>query len=111
MVLRGDVADLRAASPTRYLEVEFAAPTVWRPDVAGLAADSERRYRAAVGGEHDADALLADARTRGEVTAYTFTPPTSPRCSWAPSAAARSTNRAPSDATTAPEGADDEAVA
>ena len=111
VVLRGDVADLRAASPTRYLEVEFAVPTVWRPAVAGLTGDGERRYRAAVGAEHDVDALLADARSRGEVTAYSFAPPDLSEVFLG--AVGRGTVDEPGtdDATTDAEHADGEAVA
>jgi ABC-2 type transport system ATP-binding protein len=75
VVLRGDVADLRASSPTRYLDVEFSTPTPWRPPVAALSADGDRRYRATLGAGDDARGLLADAHTRGEVTAYSFSPP------------------------------------
>jgi ABC-2 type transport system ATP-binding protein len=75
VVLRGDVADLRASSPTRYLDVEFSSPTPWRPPVAALSADGDRRYRATLGAGDDARGLLADAHTRGEVTAYSFSPP------------------------------------
>jgi ABC-2 type transport system ATP-binding protein len=75
VVLRGEVADIRAASPTRYLDVEFAAPTPWRPDVASLSTDGDRRYRATVDADADARGLIADAHAHGDVTAYAFSPP------------------------------------
>ena len=74
VVLRGDVADLRAASPTRYLEVEFATPTPWRPDRVEVTSDGDRRYRATVV-DADARELIADAHAHGEVLAYSFAPP------------------------------------
>jgi ABC-2 type transport system ATP-binding protein len=75
VVLRGDVAEIRSASPTRYLDVEFATPTPWRPSVASLSTDGDRRYRATVDVDADARGLIADAHTHGEVTAYAFSPP------------------------------------
>jgi ABC-2 type transport system ATP-binding protein len=75
VVLRGEVADLRAASPTRYLEVEFAKRTPWDPAIGSLVGDGDRRYRAAVDSDRDARELLADAQAHGELTAYSFSPP------------------------------------
>ena len=75
VVLRGDVADLRTASPTRYLDVEFVAPTPWRPAAGEVGNDGERRYRITVADEGEVDALLADARAHGELAAYSFAPP------------------------------------
>ena len=75
VVLRGDVADLRSASPTRYVEVEFARPTPWRPAVESATTDGHRRYRAAVRADSDARDLIADAHAHGEVSAYSFAPP------------------------------------
>jgi ABC-2 type transport system ATP-binding protein len=75
VVLRGDVADIRSASPTRYLDVEFATPTPWRPRVASLDTDGDRRYRATVDVDADARGLIADAHASGDVTAYAFSPP------------------------------------
>jgi ABC-2 type transport system ATP-binding protein len=77
VVLRGDVADLRAASPTRYLDVEFSTPTPWRPAQVAVTSEGDRRYRATVDGEAGADAreLIADAHAHGDVLAYSFAPP------------------------------------
>jgi ABC-2 type transport system ATP-binding protein len=77
VVLRGDVADLRAASTTRYLEVEFAQPTSWKPSsgVDVSVDEGERRYRATLAAGSDARDLLAEALSLGEVTGYSFAPP------------------------------------
>ncbi len=75
VVLRGDVAELRAASTTRYVEVEFRAPTTWDPLHGRTTTVDGRRHRVAVDVDTDADALIADARTRGDVVGYSFTPP------------------------------------
>jgi ABC-2 type transport system ATP-binding protein len=75
VVLRGDVTDLRAASPTRYLEVEFVRATPWDPPVEVRADDGGRRYRATLAAGSDARDLLADAHAKGEVTGYSFAPP------------------------------------
>jgi ABC-2 type transport system ATP-binding protein len=75
VVLRGDVADLRAASPTRYLEVEFVEATAWDPPVEVRVGDSGRRHRATLPAGSDARDLLAQAMSHGEVTGYSFAPP------------------------------------
>jgi ABC-2 type transport system ATP-binding protein len=75
VVLRGDVAELRAASPTRHLDVEFSTPTPWRPAVASLTTNGDRRYRATVPAGTDAGGLIADAQAHGPVTSYSFAPP------------------------------------
>jgi ABC-2 type transport system ATP-binding protein len=66
VVLRGDVAQLRAASPRRYVELEFAAPP---------ASDGGRRQRIPVDVESDADRVIAEARARGDLIAYSYSPP------------------------------------
>jgi ABC-2 type transport system ATP-binding protein len=78
VVLRGDVGELRAASPTRYLDVEFAAPVAWRPPGAAEPVPrtgGDRRYRVTVAAGDDPRELIADAHARGPVTAYSFAPP------------------------------------
>jgi ABC-2 type transport system ATP-binding protein len=75
VVLRGDVADLRAASPTRYLEVEFARATSWDPPVEVRVDDGGRRYRATLPAGTDARDLLGQAYDHGEVTGWSFAPP------------------------------------
>ena len=74
VVLRGDVGELRAASPVRHVDLEFAAPVAWRPDGAVAAADG-RRLRIRVDGASDAAALTDEAPAHGELVAYSFSPP------------------------------------
>ena len=75
VVLRGEVAELRAASPTRYVEVEFAVPTTWTLTDVEVTTDDKRRYRAIVGVDTDAARLIALAQAQGPVVAYSFSPP------------------------------------
>jgi ABC-2 type transport system ATP-binding protein len=75
VVLRGDVATLRAASPTRYVDVEFAAPTPWNPPGTAVSTTDRRRYRARLTRADDGDALISHARAGGEVTAYSLATP------------------------------------
>jgi len=74
VVLQGDVNQLRAASPQRYVEVEFAQPTrdVW-PDAT--VTNGGRKHRVIVADHIDPTALIADARTRGELVGYSYAPP------------------------------------
>ena len=75
VVLRGDVAELRAASSIRYVEVEFSTPTDWTPANVAVISDDKRRYRSMVERTADAGSLIAAAHAHGEVVAYSFAPP------------------------------------
>jgi ABC-2 type transport system ATP-binding protein len=75
VVLRGDVAELRASSPVRHLDVEFASPVAWRPEATAVADPDGRRYRVTVPAGADATQLIADAQAAGTVVAYSFAPP------------------------------------
>ena len=75
VVLRGDVAELRAASPIRYLDVEFAAPTTWRPAAGATESDDGRRYRLTVADGVDPARLVKQAKAAGEVVSFSFAPP------------------------------------
>jgi ABC-2 type transport system ATP-binding protein len=75
VVLRGDVADLRASSSTRYVDIEFAAPTRWSPSNAVVDTTDFRRYRITSSAGADASRLIAEAHTLGEIVAYSFAPP------------------------------------
>ena len=77
VVLRGDVARLRAESATRYVEVEFATPTTWRPTgTDGATAPSDgRRHRIEVDAATDPGNLIAQAAEVGDVVGYSFSPP------------------------------------
>ncbi|MPY94139.1 MAG: ATP-binding cassette domain-containing protein [Acidimicrobiia bacterium] len=76
VVLRGDVAELQAASTVRYVDVQFAKPTEWRPEGAATAvAGDARRHRVAVRVDADPVALLGDAQRQGDVVSWSFAPP------------------------------------
>ncbi|MCO8126723.1 ATP-binding cassette domain-containing protein [Acidimicrobiia bacterium EGI L10123] len=75
IVLRGDVAALRAASPTRYVEVEFADAVAWNPGRPSDVSAGGRRHRIAVEAGSDADRLIEEARSLGPVVGYSFLPP------------------------------------
>ena len=75
IVLRGEVAALRAASPTRYVEVEFEEAVQWDAGRDSEVSAGGRRHRVAVEAGTDADRLLADARSLAPVVGYSFLPP------------------------------------
>ena len=75
VVLRGDVADLRASSSIRYVDIEFEAPTQWAPANVTVATTDSRRYRITVEANADASGLIVDAQAMGELVAYSFAPP------------------------------------
>ena len=75
IVLRGDVAALRAASPTRYVEVEFADAVAWNPGRDSQVSAGGRRHRIAVEAGADADRLIEEARSLAPVVGYSFLPP------------------------------------
>src|SRR5690606_10236242 len=75
IVLRGEVAALRAASPTRYVEVEFEEAVQWDAGRDSEVTAGGRRHRVAVEAGTDADRLLADARSLAPVVGYSFLPP------------------------------------
>ncbi len=75
VVLRGDVAELRAASRTRVVMVEFTTRTPWTPRAGATDSEDGRRYRVHVDLGTDPEAVIADARTHGEVIAYSYSPP------------------------------------
>ncbi len=82
VVLRGDVAELRADSPTRYLDIEFAGPTalpldgagVERSEVTDLSGDG-RRHRISLPVGTDPNPLLTRAHAAGTVIGYSLAPP------------------------------------
>lgn len=75
VVLHGDVAELRSASNTRVVQVEFAAATTWVPTFGVVESDDARRHRVHVDLTTDPEVVIADARRQGEVIAYAFSPP------------------------------------
>ena len=75
VVLRGDVATLRAGSETRYVAVEFEQPVDWRPGPGSEVSAGGRRHRVTVATGADADRLIDEARARAPVVGYSFLPP------------------------------------
>ena len=75
VVVDGEVAALRAASPRRHIDVEFASPTVWQPVGAEVTALDDRRYRATVPVGTDPTDFIAEAHRLGSVVSYSFAPP------------------------------------
>jgi ABC-2 type transport system ATP-binding protein len=77
VVLRGDVASLRAATGTRYVDVEFEVPTeLALPEGPPVAPDGDgRRYRFEVPAGADPGALLAHVGRAGPVLSWSFAPP------------------------------------
>ena len=80
VILHGDVAALRAASPTRYLDLEFATPTSWVPSVGVLKSDGSTiaprlNFCVVVDTAAEADRLISEARAAGDLLSYAFAPP------------------------------------
>ena len=75
VVLRGEVAELRAASDVRYVDVEFAAPTSWRVEQAVTVSGGGRRLRFRVRHEVEASRLIGEAGSTGSLVSYSFSPP------------------------------------
>lgn len=74
VALRGEVAELRAQSDVRYIDIEFAQPTLWSPEVESISTDN-RRYRLVVDARTQPDSLIRQAHELGSVVAYSFSPP------------------------------------
>jgi ABC-2 type transport system ATP-binding protein len=75
VVLRGEVSELRAASATRVVVVEFVAPTTWSPPGVTVSSSDGRTYRIRVEQREAADAVIRDAEHHGPLLAYSFSPP------------------------------------
>jgi ABC-2 type transport system ATP-binding protein len=76
VVLRGEVAELRASSTTRYVQVEFARPAApqWAGGAVEVSGDG-RRHRVPVSTTTDPADLFALAHAHGDVVGYSFAPP------------------------------------
>jgi ABC-2 type transport system ATP-binding protein len=78
VVLAGDLEDLRAAVPQRFVDVHFRGPTpAWSrlPAVEVLeVADGQARLRLAPGA--DLEAVVAECRRSGEILSFAYQPPT-----------------------------------
>jgi ABC-2 type transport system ATP-binding protein len=76
VVLSGEVARLKAASPRRSLEVVVdGAPWVPVLETGTTTTKHDGRTRVLVDASTDLDAVLASARRAGEVTKFSFEPP------------------------------------
>src|SRR5690606_33824966 len=76
VVLRGEVAALRTASAVRHLDVEFEAPTEWRPAESVVVSAGGRRHRVTLdAADADPADLDADARRAGGLVGWSFSPP------------------------------------
>ena len=78
VVLAGDLEDLRAAVPQRFVDIRYRGPA---PDWSGLAAvqvieASDGRARLRLDRDTDLATVVAAARHTGEVLSFTYQPPT-----------------------------------
>ena len=78
IVLAGELAELRAKVPDRFVDIRYRGPA---PDWSRLtsatvieATDSQVRLR--VGGDTDVAAVLAAVRDRADLVSFTYQPPT-----------------------------------
>jgi ABC-2 type transport system ATP-binding protein len=78
IVLAGDLTDLRAGVPQRFMDIHYRGPTPEWSRMAGVqvieAKDSHARLR--VDPNTDPAAVVTAARHRGELVAFAFRPPT-----------------------------------
>jgi ABC-2 type transport system ATP-binding protein len=76
VVLRGDVSELRAASPFRHAVVEFGESSTFEYGGAVvISSDGGRRHRFRVTSDVDPAEVLTAARRQGSVVSFTFAPP------------------------------------
>ncbi len=79
VVMRGDVAEIRGASPTWFVEIEFAEPTTFDtgpPATSRATVDAQgRRHRIPVPATTDPGHLIERAKASGPVLSYSFGPP------------------------------------
>jgi ABC-2 type transport system ATP-binding protein len=78
IVLAGELTDLRAAVPQRFLDIRYRGPA---PDWSGVAAvevveATDGRARLRVDRDADLAAVVAIARDTGEVVSFAYQPPT-----------------------------------
>ncbi len=74
VVLRGDVGELRDASPMRRVSITFSEPVQWHPDGASVD-PSGRRLETVVDAARAPQEVLAEAAAHGTVTAFALAPP------------------------------------
>jgi ABC-2 type transport system ATP-binding protein len=77
VVLAGDLDDLRAAVPDRFVDVHYRGPT---PDWGSLAVQvvqaTDGRARLKMDRAGDLDAVIAEARRSAELLSFAYQPPT-----------------------------------
>jgi ABC-2 type transport system ATP-binding protein len=78
VVLAGELEALRAAVPHRYVDVVYrgAGPEWTRLGAVEVVHSEDGRTRLRVDGDDDLDAVLAAARTGGEMVSFAYQPPT-----------------------------------
>jgi ABC-2 type transport system ATP-binding protein len=78
IVLEGDLAELRAKVPQRFVDIRYRGPAPDWPKLAHLelveSKDGQARLR--VGCDTDLAAVVAAARDRADIVAFTYQPPT-----------------------------------
>ena len=74
IVLSGVVEELKAASPRRSLEIAVNGDP-WMPDLPNTTRERDGRVRVLVDASTDLERILADARAAGDVTRFSFEPP------------------------------------
>ena len=77
VVLRGEVSEIRKASPIRYATVDFDTATDWSPNIADATVldRSPTSVRVEVPNAVAPSDVLADASLAGTVAGYEFAPP------------------------------------
>jgi ABC-2 type transport system ATP-binding protein len=78
IVVAGELSDLRAAVPQRFVDVRYRglAPDWSRVASVDLIASDAGRARLRVAGDTDLSALVAAARDSGELISFAYQPPT-----------------------------------
>ena len=78
IVLAGELAELRAKVPQRFIDIRYRGPA---PDWSALASamvvqDKDGQVRLRVGRDTDLPAALAAVQNRAEVVSFAYQPPT-----------------------------------
>ena len=78
IVLAGDLADLRARVPDRFVDIRYRGPAPdWtRLAPLELAESKDGQARLRVGRDTDLAAVVAAARDRADIVSFTYQPPT-----------------------------------
>jgi ABC-2 type transport system ATP-binding protein len=78
IVLAGELAELRAKVPGRFVDIRYRhpAPDWSRLTSATVIEAADRQVRLRVGGDTDLAAVLAAVRDRADLVPFTYQPPT-----------------------------------